>query len=75
MQVVALRPLSAPWASPLPHRVRIVESDQSGSVRRVQRQRVAEAVRPFGRDLGPHHDELHPVARVVHEQRLVMEVE
>ena len=60
MPVVALHSLPAAWASTLPHRVRVVESDQPGAIRRMQRQRVAEAVWPFRRHLGLHHDELHP---------------
>ena len=52
MPVVSLRPLPPAWASTLPHRVRIVESDQPGTIRRVQRRRIAEAVRPLRRRLG-----------------------
>ena len=38
-------------------------------------QRVAEPVRAFRGHFGPHHDELHPVSGLVHEQRLAVKVE
>jgi hypothetical protein len=37
--------------------------------------RIAQAVWPFRCHLGLHHDELHPVARIVHEKRLAVKVE
>ena len=73
--MVALCPSPPARAWPLPNRVRIIESNQSGAIRRVQCQRVAEGVRSFGRRLGPHYDELHPMSRVVHKQRLAVKVE
>lgn len=51
--VVAPRPLPTAWASPIRHPVCVVKSDQPCPIRRVQRQRIAEAVRPSPRRLGP----------------------
>ena len=60
---------------PLPHRVRIVEPDQPGAVRGMERQRVAETVWPFRGDFASRHDELYPVSHFVHEQRLAVKIE
>ena len=60
--------------SALSHRVRVVESHQDQAVGRVQRQRVAQSVRPFLGHLGLQYDELHPMSGLVHEQRLAVKV-
>jgi len=75
MPMVALCPSTPARAWPLPNRMCIVESNQSGAIRRVQRQRIAEAVWPFRRHLGLHHDELHPVTRIVHEEGVSVKVQ
>ena len=58
----------------LPHRVRVVETDQPGAVRGVERQRATQPVRALPSDFSLHNDELHPVSGVVHEQRLAVKV-
>lgn len=73
--MVALATPARSRASPFPHRVRIVETDEPRAVRRVQCQRVAEPVRTIRCHFGPQHDELHPVSRLVNEQRLAVKVE
>lgn len=73
--MVTLCPSTPARARPIPNRVRIIESNQSGAIRRVQCLRVSEAVRSFGRHLGPHDNELHPMPRVVHKQCLAVKVE
>jgi len=55
MSVVALRPSPTAWASPIRHPVCVVKSDQPCPIRRVQRQRIAEAVRPLPRRLAYDH--------------------
>ena len=55
--------------------MRIVETDQPGPIRGVQRQRVVESVRTFRSDIGSRRAELHPVPCFVHEQRLTVKVE
>ena len=56
---VPVRPPPA-WVSPLPHRMCVVESDQPRTVRPMQCQRIAAAVRPLRRRLRPHHNKLRP---------------
>ena len=78
MQPVPMVPPATPARSrtpPLPHRVRVVETDQPGAVRGVQRQRVAEPMRPFRSDFDSHHDELHSVSGFVHEQGLTVKLQ
>ena len=60
---------------PLPHRVCVVETDPPFTVRTVQCPRIAESVRPFRGHFPSHHNELHPMPHLVHEQRLAVKIE
>ena len=75
MPVVMLPTSTRPRSTPFPHRTRIVETDQPGPIRGVQRQRVVESVRTFRSDIGSRRHELHPVPCFVHEQRLTVKVQ
>lgn len=55
--------------------MRVIEPDQSGSVRGVQRQRITEPVRSLERHLGSRYDELHPVPDFVDEKCLAVKVQ
>ena len=62
-------------SSAFPYGVCVVEPDQPLAVRGVQGQRIVQPVRPLRSRLGSHHDELHPVSDLIHEQRLAVKVE
>ena len=55
--------------------MRIVKTDQPGSVRSVQSQRIAEPVRSFRSRLGAQHNELHPMPELIDEQCMAVKVE
>ena len=53
---------------PFPDRVRIVETDQPGPLRRMPRERIAEPVGPCRRRTRSQYDELDPVSYLVEER-------
>ena len=73
--MVAFESTAHSWPPTLAHRVCVVEPDQSGTIWRVQRQRVTQPVRALWSNLDSHDDEFHPVFCLVHEKRLTVKVE
>jgi hypothetical protein len=56
--------------------MRIVESDQPLAAGTMQRERIAEPVRAFRRDVGTAHHEFNPVAAgLIDEQDLAIQVQ
>lgn len=69
--VILLTPFGS-RAEPPFHRVRIVDTNQSGAIRCVQGQRIFETVGPSRLYLSLDYDKLHPVSLPVQEQRLAV---
>ena len=57
------------------HRMRVVEPHQAIAIGRVHGQRIVQAMRLFRTFRHLMHDELHPVARIVDDQDLAVQVE
>ena len=74
MPMVALPSPRRARTMPFAHRVRIVETNQPGLLRRVKRQRLAEPVRRARRHFRSQYDGLDAMSRLVDEQRLAIKV-
>ena len=75
MPVIAFVPPARSRPMSFPHRVGVVESDQSLASRLVQGQRVPKPVPALRGNFGSHHYELHPVSEFIDEQRLAVKLE